>query len=419
MRVGTDIVLGLAVALGCGLLIGIERERRKGRGPRRALAGVRTFTLAALLGAIAKALDEPVLLGAGAALVLALAAIGYLQDRRARTRDPGITTELALFVTYLLGVTAIVHPPLAAGAAAIVASVLAARSQLHRFSTALLTEDELRDALLLAGAALVVLPLVPSTPLAWLGGVDPRRLWALVVLLIAVQAAGYVALRVAGPRLGLALSGLASGFVSSTATVGAMGARARDEPRLLSACVSAALFSNVATTAQLALVAAAVHPPALRVVAPCLAAGAAAATIVAFVSLARTRAAPAHRPAGHAFSVTAALTLAALLTAVTTAASLASTRYGRGAAMLTAALAGLADVHAAAASVLSLAVGGAFRTDDVVLPILIAFTTNTVSKVVAAWIAGGRAYGLRVTAGLVAVAAGVWAPWILARQILV
>ncbi len=46
--------MGLAVALGCGLLIGLERERRKGLGQDRAAAGLRTFAVAALLGAIAQ-----------------------------------------------------------------------------------------------------------------------------------------------------------------------------------------------------------------------------------------------------------------------------------------------------------------------------------------------------------------------------
>jgi uncharacterized membrane protein YhiD involved in acid resistance len=64
---------GLGVALGCGLLIGIERERRKGSGPTRALAGVRTFTLASLAGAMAQALGQPLLVGAGAVLILLLA----------------------------------------------------------------------------------------------------------------------------------------------------------------------------------------------------------------------------------------------------------------------------------------------------------------------------------------------------------
>lgn len=38
-----DDMISLAVALGIGLLIGAERERRKGRGPLRSPAGIRTF----------------------------------------------------------------------------------------------------------------------------------------------------------------------------------------------------------------------------------------------------------------------------------------------------------------------------------------------------------------------------------------
>jgi uncharacterized membrane protein (DUF4010 family) len=409
-----ETALAFAVALGCGLLIGIERERRKGRGPRRALAGVRTFTLAALLGAVAKALDEPALVAAAALLVVAVAAIGYWQDRRDGTTDPGVTTELALFVTFSLGVTAMTSPSLAAAAAVVVAVILAARSELHRFATVVLTADEVRDALLLAGAALVVLPLVPSAPIARLGGIDPRRLWGLVVLLIAVQAAGYVALRLAGARLGLALSGLASGFVSSTATIVAMAARARSDPRLLSACVSGALFSNVATMILLLLVTAAVPPPAVHAVAPSLAAGAAAAATTALASLRHARTSLAHRPPGHAFSVSAALVLAVVLTTVTATASLAATRYGRSGIIVTTALAGFADVHAAAASVLSLAAGGGIAPNEVVLPILIALSTNTTSKLIAAS-GGGRAYQLRVSAGLAILAAAAWTPWLLGR----
>ena len=46
------LILSLAVALGIGLLIGTERERRKGTGPQRSAAGLRTFTLASLIGAV-------------------------------------------------------------------------------------------------------------------------------------------------------------------------------------------------------------------------------------------------------------------------------------------------------------------------------------------------------------------------------
>jgi uncharacterized membrane protein (DUF4010 family) len=415
MSASEPTLVGLGVALGCGLLIGIERERHKGGGPARALAGVRTFTLASFGGATAQALGQPVLVGAGALLILLLAAIAYFHERGAvgHAADPGVTTELALFVTFLLGVTAIERPGLAAGAAVVVAVLLDARSRLHRFATDVLSADELRDALLLAGAALIVLPLVPSRPIDWLGGVDPRRLWELVVLLMMLQGAGYVALRIAGPRLGLALSGLASGFVSSTATVAAMGARARAEPALLPACVSGALCSNVATMVQLALVAGAVHPPALAVIAPSLGSGALVAGATALLSLrAQPVQARAEQPSGHAFSVRDALIFAVLLSALTAAVSLATARYGRAAADVGAALVGFVDVHAAAASVFSLAAGGKIPSVYVLLPLLVAFTTNTASKLVAAWGTGGYRYAVRVALGLLVLVVAVWTPWL-------
>ena len=83
----------LASAAGCGLLMGIERERRKGTGPHRALAGVRSFTLASLAGAAAALTAVPALVALGAALVAALAVVAYARDR---SGDPGVITEIAL-----------------------------------------------------------------------------------------------------------------------------------------------------------------------------------------------------------------------------------------------------------------------------------------------------------------------------------
>jgi uncharacterized membrane protein (DUF4010 family) len=157
------------------------------------------------------------------------AAIGYW---RKPTRDPGMTTALALVVTYLLGVLAIRHPSTSAGGAVVVAVLLASRRPLHEFSVDTLSEVELRDGLLFAAATLILLPLLPDAPQSGAGGANPRRLWGLVVLFLALQAGGYVALRAAGPRLGLAFSGLLSGFVSSTGTIAALGARAREMPEL-------------------------------------------------------------------------------------------------------------------------------------------------------------------------------------------
>jgi uncharacterized membrane protein (DUF4010 family) len=266
-KIGEDIliidpvILNLAVALGIGLLIGAERERRKGEGPTRSPAGIRTFTVASLAGAISFIVGGQVLLAIATAGVILLTAAAYWRGHEA---DPGLTTEIALIVTTLLGGLSMQMPALAAGLGVTIAGLLVARSRLHHFVGAVLTEDELRDALILAGATLVVLPLLPDRPMGPFGALNPRSIWILVILVMAISAAGYIAVRMLGARFGLPIAGLASGFISSTATIGAMGARAKKSTGVLAAAVAAAVLSTVATIVQMTIVLAATNLATLR-----------------------------------------------------------------------------------------------------------------------------------------------------------
>ncbi len=400
--------IGLATALGAGLLIGIERERRKGSGAHRAPAGVRTFALASSMGAGAAVLGQPLLVAVGALLIGTIAAMAYWRNR---SQDPGATTALALLLTYVIGVLAPSDAILAAGSAVVVTALLASRHRLHRFSVEVLTETELRDALVFAAATLILLPLLPSRDLPWAAGVNPRRIWALVVLFMGLQAVGYVALRMFGARLGLALSGLAGGFVSSTGTIAALGARAREAPPLRVACVGGALLSSVATVVLLVVVILMVWPAALAPLAPSLGAALVAVSGAAAVAWRRQRGRAVPRPArGRPFNLLHALGFAALLSGVTVGVALVSRHFGAAAAATVTAVAGAFDVHAAAASTLALAADGSLATRAVRLPVLIAFTTNTVSKVVAAFVGGGLGYGGWVSLGLALMTAAAWAP---------
>lgn len=167
-------------------------------------------------------------------------------------------------LTTRLGGLAIRRPEFAAGLGVVVAVLLAARSALHRFVRSVLTDDELRDLLIFAAATLVVLPLLPDKPIGPYGALNLRTIWTIVTLVMAVSALGYVAVRLAGPRYGLPLAGLASGFVSSSATIGAMGTRAKAEPELMKPAVAGAVLSSVATVAQLAILIAATNMPTLQ-----------------------------------------------------------------------------------------------------------------------------------------------------------
>lgn len=402
------LVVGFLVALGVGLLIGIDRERHKGDGATRHPAGLRTFTLASLLGATAMAIGNEILLAAMALGVVAFAGLSYW---RTRDSDPGLTTETALVLTTLLGGLAIRQPEFAAGLGVVVAVLLAARSPLHRFVRSVLTDDELRDLLIFAAAALVVLPLLPDKPIGPYGALNLRTVWTIVILVMAVSALGYVAVRLVGPRYGLPLAGLASGFVSSSATIGAMGTRVKEEPELMKPAVAGAVLSSVATVVQLAILIAATNVPTLQALwLPLILSGAAAILYGgAFTLWALKQKTQKHETQGNAFNLTTALTFAAILAVVLLAAAAAQDWFGEAGVLAAASVAGFADTHSAAVSVASLVSDGRIKPPQTVIPVLAAFTTNTVTKMVFAVTAGGRAFAFYVIPGLLLMLVAAWA----------
>ena len=213
------LLLGFSSALGLGLLIGLVRERSHARS--HAIAGLRTHALAALAAAVAAWLGAPVFLLA-LALVGVLAAMAY---HATHADDAGLTSEIALVLTFLLGGMAMRSAALATGLAVLVAVLLYAKEPLHRLSRERLSEREVFDGLMLLAAALVVLPILPDRDIGPFGAINLATLWKLVVLVMGVSALGHVALRMVGNRWGLAAAGFFAGYVSSTAAVIGFGQR--------------------------------------------------------------------------------------------------------------------------------------------------------------------------------------------------
>ncbi len=402
------LVFGFLVALGIGLLIGIDRERKKGEGPTRGAAGLRTFTLASLAGATAVAVGGEILLAAVALGVTAFAGLSYWH---ARDNDPGLTTEIALVLTTLLGGLAIREPAYAAGVGVATAALLNARAELHRFVRSVLTAKEIRDLLIFAGATLIVLPLLPDHPIGPYDAFDLRTVWIVVILVMAVGALGYVAVRAVGSRFGLPLAGLASGFISSSATIGAMGARAAKEPELMKPAVAGAILSSVATVVQLAVLVAVTSLPTLKAFAVPLALSGVAAVLYGgiFTLWALKQRGESQETPGSAFSLKTALTFAVILAAVLVLAAALQDWFGETGVILAAGAGGFADAHSAAISVASLVADGRLEPPAAVVPILVAFTTNTVTKMIFAVSAGGRTFALYVIPGLILMMVAAWA----------
>ena len=174
----------------------------------------------------------------------ALAVVSYA---RSDSEDPGVTGEVTMLVSLLLGGVAMRNPALASGLGVVVAVLLHTKRPLHRFSRDVLNQTELGDLLLLAAAILVIWPLLPDRALDPWGALNPASLWKFVVLVMAVGAAGHVALRLVGARWGLPLAGFFSGFASSTAATVGFGQRARANPEIRTPAAAAALLSTLAS----------------------------------------------------------------------------------------------------------------------------------------------------------------------------
>ena len=412
-----DLAYKLATALGIGLLIGAERERRKGEGPARSPAGIRTFMIASLLGGVSWALGGVPLLAITFLGMAALCAIGYA---RTGQQDPGLTTETTLLLTVMLGGFASKDPVLASAIAVTVAIALRARTGLHHFIRDVLNEQELTDALIFAAAALVVLPLVPDRYVGPFSAINPRVIWRIVILIMSISAAGHIAVRLLGPRFGLPLAGLASGFVSSVATIASMGERARKDPQMSRPAVAGAVLSAIATVIQLAVVLVATNWHTFSALKVSLIAAGLTATayggLLAFRNLRQK--APDSMHVGRAFSLKTSLIFGATIALVQLVSAALDAKFGRTGVLAAAAVAGFADSHAPAVSVASLVSSGKLSVQESILPILAALTTNTITKVVVAISSGGQRFGLQIIPGLILVILAAWsgAIWPLFHQ---
>ena len=152
---------GLAVAVGVGLLVGLERERRHGNDGIEHVAGIRTFALLAVVGVVSSWLGVV----AQAMVLFAVASLAVIAYVRETSGDRGLTTEVAMLAITLLGMLSTPYPEWSAGLGVLVAVLLAAKTTMHRFSRQVLTAGEVRDGLILAAAVLVVrrLPLPGSS----------------------------------------------------------------------------------------------------------------------------------------------------------------------------------------------------------------------------------------------------------------
>lgn len=400
-----DFFPGLLTALGVGLMIGVVRERR--HRPDVTKAGTRTHTLVAMLGYVAWGFG----LWPFVATVLVVGALAIGGYRVTVRSDPTQTGEVALLVTLMLSALAHQNPVLAAGLGVLAAVLLHAKRASQHISRELITEQELQDGLMLAAAALVVMPLLSSEPIDPWGVLRLTVLWRIVVLVMAVGMFGHVAQRALGARWGLPVAGFFSGFASSTATVASMGQRVRDGQVQVLPAAAAALLSCLSSLLLLAAVVGTVVPALLHAMRwPLVGAGLGLSMAIG-LCLRRDGAGPEMAATGRAFKLSHALTMAGLIALMSVLAAASRHGFGEAGVLVAAVCVAWVEVHAAAASVAQLMHAGSLSPQAARWGVMAVLASSAAAKLVLSGFSGGRSYAAVVGSGLLAMVGGAVLMW--------
>ncbi len=377
------LALRFGAALGLGVLLGLERERSK---TPTGFAGVRTFGLCALTGAVAAFLDgvlaRPWLAVGLFVAVAALVVVSYAVS--AQRGELGITTEVSALLAFLMGFLCVSgYVMIAAGLAVASGGVLALKEWLHRLAGRIEPED-VEATLKFAIVSIIVLPLVPNESFgpAPLDVVNPYRIWLMVVLISGLNFASYVLVKVVGTEHGIGLTGLLGGLVSSTAVTLGFAQRSREEPAQAAALGLGVLVAWTVMFARVVVLVGAVAPG----LAPRVAVAMAALGVPCLASCwlvwrrQRTKETASVSAGANPFALGQAIRFGLLFGAITFVAKAAQVYLGDAGLYLAGAIAGLTDVDAIALSMAQLAAatpeGGAVAART----IMIAVASNTLFK---------------------------------------
>ncbi len=416
-----EFATSLAVALGVGLMIGLQREQsalEAGTESAGSLGGIRTYPLFAVVGAVSTVLSGVLGMWIVAIVFIAmtaLLAIAYREDVRS-SRDRGLTSEAAFMATFLLGALAM-QPGLFATAkdrwlsvaslGVVVTALLSLKKPLHAWVARVTSEDVFATVKFLV-VAIVVLPLLPDHPMGPAKALNPYKIGLMVTLVASISFVGFVAFRVLGAGKGLGLTGLVGGLASSTAVTLSMSGLSKRDPSIAGACaMGTVLASTVMAGRVLALVAAfnaALVPLAAVPIGAMLVAGL-VFTLLTYLRVGRTAAPADGVKIGNPFELASALKMGLVFAVVLVVTKVASEKFGSAGFYVAAVLSGFTDVDAITLSAIRMAADGSLGAPQAVTGILVACVANTVAKLFLAVSLGAPGYRGRVAVAFGAMAA--------------
>ncbi|MEY7850204.1 MgtC/SapB family protein [Natrarchaeobius sp. A-rgal3] len=363
-------VANLVIATLLGLFLGLEREWSQ------KTAGIRTFALISLLGAVFVIVDYDGLLLIGGVLIIAhavlLAVRTFLQEEH---EGLSLTTSVSMLVAYSIGVLVGLEFYIEGVTVAVMSSLLLVlKRELHEFAWGL-SKEEVRSATEFVVLAFVIYPLLPDETMGPWNAIQPRVIWILVIAISAIGFVNYILVKRYEGR-GIAFTGFFGGLVNSTAVIAEMAKRATRDPSLTGLAVGAILLANAAMALRNAFVVAVFIPSEIVTVG--LPLGAIAVTGVLLSMVTSDWGADLETDLQSPFSLRNALTFGGLFLVVLLASAGAQEFLGAGGFIATTFFAGLVSSGTAATTAVTLVSTGQITPETGVLGV-IAGTTASIS----------------------------------------
>jgi uncharacterized membrane protein (DUF4010 family) len=398
-----DTIKGLITAVGIGLMIGVIRERKN--TPEVSIAGIRTHALIAVLGSLAWYLGMIPFI----ATLFIVGAFAVASYRRTADKDPGLTGEVTMILTYILSATAHRDVMLAAGLGVLCAILLKSKSSIHRMSRELISEQEVGDALLILASALIVLPLLPSKAIDPWGVIELNTIWRIVVLIMALGMFGHIAKRALGDKFGLPVAGFFSGFASSTAAIASLGHRAAGDSSLLYRASCAALLANLSSLILFCSVIGAASPTFLNSLFIPFAFSIFALILVAgfYFKTAQTKNEVINQTSGQTFKLSHALIIALAISFVSLLSVWMNDLMGDKGVLMALSLVSLVEIHAAGASLGQVVSSNGISVESAQWGVILMMGMSSLAKIVLSFVSGGRKFGTYVSIGLVTMMLGL------------
>ena len=236
--------LRFLVAIALGFLVGLERESRGSSLPAKLTAGVRTYTLISLFGfgcAWLYRLNIEFIIPIGIVVIGGMILASYIAKQKSGAI--GWTSEIAGLLIFIVGVLSLLADiwiPMALGI--ITTLLLSEKSELEQFIEKL-DKSEFLAVVKFLIVTIIILPALPDKSYTRFE-LNPYKIWQIVILVSSIGFVGYFLMKKFGDKVGIWLSGLLGGIVSSTAVSIAMGNIAKKNVLIAKRALQATILAS-------------------------------------------------------------------------------------------------------------------------------------------------------------------------------